>query len=128
LSEQRRGVSRCEKKSEENMRGNAHAAECKDPAAEVQRAAGLVRLRLLLREPLLQTLEEIEHLHGTSKDSATVLPVPPSSSDDIIAWNLGTRTRLQLAEREESADDVAQVGGRVLVARFGAQHHRGCRR
>ena len=58
---------------------------------------------------------------GTVNESATVLPVPVSWSESMSAVGSRVRLRLHPAQREEAPDDVAQVLGGRVVARFGAE-------
>ena len=57
---------------------------------------------------------------GIANDSSTVLPATLTSSDACQRLQLGLRARLHLGQRQESADDVAQVVRRLVVARLGA--------
>ena len=58
---------------------------------------------------------------GTVKDSETVLPVPVSSRDCAAALSPRVALRLQPAEGEHAANDIAEVLGRLIVAGLGAE-------
>ena len=57
---------------------------------------------------------------GTSNDSETVLPVPASCSEFDQRLQLGLLAGLQLRQRQEALDDIAEVLAGLLVARLGA--------
>ena len=61
---------------------------------------------------------------GTVKESETVLPVPVSSSDWPAALSARIVLRLQASERQDAANDVAEVLGGLVVAGLGAHRRR----